>query len=170
MERRRKYLLTMLVFIGLISLLALSQASAVRGSAFAEMAGAPEPTPQVKQDKRKYTGYGSVSGTINIQEVSGNNVGNFTCDRIKVMLKMQTGGWEKTVSATGNFGSRKCSFSISNIPSGKHFSLFIPMPEFPNACDEKKFMADTSFPMEVKAGEKKLFNFRVTLVRCVLVK
>ena len=166
---RRRYLLISLTFIGFISLLAASQMGSARATGGAT-SGTPAPTPQAEQDNRKYTGYGTVSGAINIMEVAGNNLGNFTCGRIKVRLKGQAGGWEKTVSATGNFSSRKCYYSITNVPSGKYFSLFIPTPEFPNACDEKRFEADASFPMLVKTGEKLTFNFKVTRVVCRLVK
>ena len=126
---------------------------------------------EVRENNRKIIAAGSVGGTILIKEVSGNNVGNFTCCRIKVVASTLSGdSWSKTVSATGNFSSRRCYFNITGIPAGKGFTLNIPTPEFPKACDEKKFeVSSVSFPMTVKTGEKLGYNFTITRIRCVLI-
>jgi hypothetical protein len=74
------------------------------------------------------------------------------------------------VNATGNFSSRRCSFSIKGIPAGQSFTLSLPAPEFPKACDEKKFETHTSFPMTVKTGQNLTYDFSVNRIRCVLLK
>jgi hypothetical protein len=138
------------------------------GSQSAPAGAAPQ---EARENNRKISATGSISGTIVIKEVSGNNIGNFTCDRIKVLVRERgAGGWSKTVAATGNFSTRRCSYNITGIPAEMSFALGIPTPEFPKGCDEKKFeLGFQPFPMTVKTGAKRTYNLTITRIRCVLV-
>ena len=112
---------------------------------------------------------GSVYGEIMIKEVSGNNIGNFSCANLTVNANKLQGGWNRKATATGSFAGRRCSFRISNVPAGEVF-VAVLTAEFPNGCDEKKFETTTSFPMELKSREQLKYNFSVARIRCVLVK
>jgi hypothetical protein len=113
---------------------------------------------------------GAVHGDIVIKEVSGNNIGNFACGNLTVYVsKLGGSGWQRHGTATGNFGSRRCSFKVSNVPAGEPF-VAVLKAEFPHGCDEKKFETTTSFPMKLKGREQMRYNFAVARIRCVLVK
>ena len=112
---------------------------------------------------------GAVVGEIHIKEVSGNNLGNFSCGNLTVSASKLSGGWKRTATATGNFAGRRCSFHVANVPAGEPF-VAVLTADFPNGCDEKKFETTTSFPMTVKGREQLKYSFSVSRIRCVLVK
>ncbi|HKP68395.1 MAG TPA: hypothetical protein VJV05_03860 [Pyrinomonadaceae bacterium] len=129
------------------------------GIAMAQQAGGRTPTALP----------GVVYGAISIEEVSGNNLGNFGCSNMTVSVSKLNGGWKRTVTAIGDFGARRCSYRITNVRAGEQFVATLSA-QFPKGCDEKKFETSTSFPMALKGGEQMKYNFGVTRVRCVLVK
>ena len=125
---------------------------------------------QVGKDNRTITQQpGAVNGEIAIKEVSGNNVGNFSCANLTIRAAKLEGGWHRTAKSTGNFSLKRCSFHISNVPAGETFVVALNA-QFPNSCDEKKFETTTSFPMKLKPREQLKYDFIVSRIRCVLAK
>lgn len=112
---------------------------------------------------------GVVYGEIHIKEVSGNHVGSFTCAKLTVNISKLSGGWQRKATATGSFAGRRCSYRVLNVPAGEPFVAGLDA-QFPNSCDEKKFEATQSFPMELKSREQLRYVFDVARIRCVLVK
>jgi len=114
---------------------------------------------------------GVVNGTIYVQNVSGNNLGNFRCSNL-VAIIYPLGNqpkWRRSRKGTGDFSKRKCSFSISDVPAGENFTISLKA-EYPNSCDQKTFDTHVSFPMEIKPQETLTYHFTVTKISCSVVK
>jgi hypothetical protein len=112
---------------------------------------------------------GTVYGDILIREVSGNNLGYFSCANLAVRVTKLGGGWQELRKAMGNFSDRRCTFEVGYVRAGDTFVAVLEA-DFPHGCDLKSFETTTSFPMKVKAREGLRYNFAVSKIRCVLVK
>ena len=117
---------------------------------------------------------GVVKGEILIKEIGGNNLGNFGCSNLVVGINRidakRPYDWERTGSATGDISTKRCTYTISNVPAHGRFVAVIGA-NFPNGCDQKLFDATTSFPMQLKkGGEVLVYNFAVSRISCVMLK
>jgi hypothetical protein len=127
---------------------------------------------QAGENERKIKAVGTVKGTIHIKSVYGNNLGDFGCKNLVVRI-LPLGEdpltWRRSRTGTGNFSTRKCSYSIPNVPSGVSFGISLKA-EFPKGCDQKVFKPDASFPTKIKTGETLTYNLGVSALACAVVK
>ena len=127
---------------------------------------------QAVENGRKIKAVGTVKGTIYIKNVSGNNLGDFGCRNLIVHINPLGGNppkWRLSRIGTGDFSTRKCSYSIQNVPSAESFGISL-RADFPNACDQKVFKADAGFPTKIKTGETLTHNLGVSQISCTLAK
>lgn len=127
---------------------------------------------QIGENERKIKAVGTVKGTIYIKNVSGNNLGNFVCRNLIVHINPLGGNppkWRRSRIGTGDFSTRKCSYSIEDVPSGESFSISL-RAEFPKACDQKVFKGDASFPTKLKTAETLTYNLSVSQITCAVAK
>lgn len=127
---------------------------------------------QAVENGRKIKAVGTVKGTIYIKNVSGNNLGDFGCRNLIVHINPLGGNppkWRLSRIGTGDFSTRKCSYSIQNVPSAESFGISL-RADFPNACDQKVFKADAGFPTKIKTGETLTYNLGVSQISCTLAK
>ena len=130
---------------------------------------------QLQKDDSKLSKIpGRVEGEIVIMEKTGNNLGNFGCSNLGVGINRidakRPYDWKRSGTATGDISTKRCSFSVPNVPAYGTFVAVIKA-RFPKPCDQKTFDATTSFPMQLKKGGEVLkYNFVVSLIKCVVVK
>ena len=134
---------------------------------------APAATAQElsKKEEKMQLQPGTVKGIITIKQKSGNNLGRFNCDSmwIEATRLGKAGNWKRSHKAEGEISDGKCSYSISNIPAGEQFTISIS-PRFANRCDQKSFIAERTFPTELKGGETRVYNLTVLKIHCSVVK
>ncbi len=111
---------------------------------------------------------GTVSGEITFKDVIGSGLAKFKCGNLIVRAFKHGGGWKVLTRARGDFTKRRCTFTLPPMPAGVNFIAFLD-PEMPS-CDQKKFDATSSSPMELKPGETMKYNFIVTKISCVMLK
>ncbi len=125
------------------------------------------------QSAAAQSGLGTVKGTIFIKNVSGNNLGNFTCANLTVTVSDLESPpekrWKKTTTATGDFSTRKCAYKVLRVPANKSFTASVSA-NFPNGCDHKSFQADALFPTKINSYQTLTFNFTITKISCTVVK
>jgi len=117
---------------------------------------------------------GTLSGTITIKELSGNNLGGFGCSNINVHLAslIRTGPpytWSMKAPASGDVRSGRCRYSIPNVRSGSDFTVGLTA-SFPRSCDLKVFKADSSFPLKLSPKRVLVYSPAVQQVTCTIVK
>ena len=125
-------------------------------------------------DAQKKLAVGTLSGTITIKELSGNNLGGFGCSNISVHLAslIRTGSpytWSMKMPASGDVRSGKCRYSFSNVRAGSDFTVGLTA-NFPRSCDLKVFKSDSSFPLELSGKTGLVYSPTVQQVTCTLLK
>ena len=123
-----------------------------------------------ERDDKQISKTGTISGEISITKKSGNDAGKIGCGYLRVSAgTLPPGKLLRTAIASGDISTKKCLFEIKNFPANETFVLTLGEAK-PFPCDEKKLRANVSFPMSIKIGEKAVYNFLVTELRCVNIK
>jgi hypothetical protein len=127
---------------------------------------------QATENERKIKLVGTVRGTIHIKSVHGNNLADFGCKNLVVSilpLGENPPRWRLSRIGTGDFSTRKCSYSIQNVPSGVSFGISLKA-EFPKGCDQKVFKPDATFPTKIKTAETLTYDLGVSELACTVAK
>jgi hypothetical protein len=116
---------------------------------------------------------GTVKGSINIENMSGNNLGNFACSNLAVGVqsvgKKRPFTWSERSRAEGQIKTKRCDYTVPNVRANSMFTLSVTA-DFPNSCDLKTFKTSSSFPMKISDGQVMRYEPIVYQVACTLVK